>query len=115
MCLLITAAKGQSKFRLIAYENEWNVVTATLIPPPPFGRERPMTSAFMVLSRLKSTQATRLVVVFCPTWAVSKLMQFAEIYGLDMTNWTWIFSDLGNKEVKHVYFALLGFSKTLPL
>lgn len=102
--LFITASKGQSNFRLIAYENEWNVVTATLIPPSPSGRGD-IRSAMMVLRRLKLSQATRLLVVFCPTWAVSKLMQFAasNMIGMNMGNWTWIFSNLGNKKVKHSF------------
>ncbi|XP_078376048.1 glutamate receptor ionotropic, kainate 2-like isoform X2 [Oculina patagonica] len=94
------ASKGQSNFRLIAYENEWNVVTASLIPPSPRGRGD-IRSAMMVLRSLKSSQATRLVVVFCPTWAVSKLMEFAATSSwikMDMGNWTWIFSNLGNKK-----------------
>jgi len=75
---------------------------ASLIPPPPFGRGGPFTSAGMVVPKLKETQATRLVVAFCPTWTVSKLMQFADdSKNFDVGNWTWIFSDFGNKKVKY--------------
>ena len=97
--LLIAASKGQSKFRLIGYENEWNVVKTILIPPSPFGRGD-VTSAKPLLDPLKSSTDTRLLVVFCPTWAVSKLMELTYCDGMDMGNWTWIFSDLGNKKVK---------------
>jgi len=92
------ASKGQSAFRFIASKNEWNVVFASLIPPSPNGRVGTFRSARRVLNKLKTTQATRLLVAFCPTWAVSKLMQYEDSQGLDMVNWTWIFSDLGDKK-----------------
>lgn len=96
------ASKGQSEFRFIASKNEWNVVMASLITPPPQGRGGQFISARMVLGKLKKTQATRLLVAFCPTWTVSKLMQYADsVKDFDISNWTWIFSDLGNKKVKH--------------
>lgn len=98
----LTGSEGHSTFRLTAYENEWNVVAATLIPPSPLGRTGNMRSAFRALDGLKSSDRTRLLIVFCPAWAVSKLMHVA-VTKKDMGNWTWIFSDLGNKKVKHGY------------
>lgn len=102
--MLIAASKGQSKFRLIAYENEWNVVKTILIPPPPNGGGGVKFAWKVLLRSLKTYTETRLLIVFCPTWAVSKLMELAKFtIGMDMGNWTWIFSDLGNKKVKREF------------
>ena len=99
--MLTTASKGQSTFRFLASKNEWNVVISSLIPPSPLGRDEPLVSAGFVLEKWKKTQATRLMVAFGPTWTVRTLMKFLDKKTFNIGNWTWIFSDLGNKKVRH--------------
>jgi len=100
-------SKGQSEFRLIAYEKEWNLVVAKLFQPDP-RKPRDIVSWFAIKS-LQSSDSTRLAVVFCPAWAVSKLIHGAQRWGLDLEKWTWIFSDFGNQEAD-----LLGPSGVVP-
>lgn len=92
------ASKGQSTFRFLASKNEWNVVISSLIPPSPLGRDEPLVSAGFVLEKWKKTQATRLMVAFGPTWTVRTLMKFLDKKTFNIGNWTWIFSDFGNKK-----------------
>ena len=101
--MLTTASKGQSTFRFLASKNEWNIVIASLFPPPPSGRKGPFHSAFLMVSKLKKkTQDTRLLVAFSPAWTVRKLMEYLDGQkNFNIGNWTWIFSDFGSKKVKH--------------
>ena len=95
--MTFTASRGQSSFRLLAYENEWNVVLASLFPPLSIPGKG--IAPAMALYRL-SAASTRLAIVFCPPWAVKPMMNEARsMDSINMKTWTWIFSDLGNSEV----------------
>ena len=107
--LSLTVSKGHSAFRLIANENEWNVVAASLFTPNPF-KVREFYIQGATLEYLRTTESTRLAVVFCPAWAVSLVLKKAKEKpkgkakakekGMDLKRWTWVFSDFGNQEVK---------------
>lgn len=87
---------GHSTFRLLAYELEWNVVAASLFLPDP---KNPRDIAIGLATESLKEDNTRLAIVFCPAWVVSKLIgQVSSIDGVDPKKWTWIFSDFGNKE-----------------
>ena len=90
---------------MIASENEWNVVKATLISPDPGGREGDLRMASNDIKSLKESQSTRLVVVFFPAWVVEKWMKLVKTkLDTDMGNWTWIFSNFGNRKVSNLFF-----------
>ena len=92
-----SVAIGQSAFRLLAYELEWNVEAAVQFWPGKTPRD---IYTGPIVDTFEST-STRLAVVFCPAWAVSVFLsdKMIKIKKVDLKTWTWIFSDFGNQEV----------------
>ena len=101
---IFAAPEGHSSFRLIANGNEWNMVKETLISPDKVGRQGDLGSAFVDIRYLKDSQSTRLAVMFFPAWAVEKFMkQVKKQLQTEMGNWTWIFSNFGNRKVRFFF------------
>lgn len=81
------------------------MVKETLILPDPEGRQGNMRLASGDIQYLKDSQSTRLAVMFFPAWAVEKFMkQGKKILQTEMGNWTWIFSNFGNRKVRNFVF-----------
>lgn len=81
------------------------MVKETLILPDPDGRQGNMRLASGDIQYLKDSQSTRLAVMFFPAWAVEKFMkQGKKILQTEMGNWTWIFSNFGNRKVRKFFF-----------
>ena len=81
------------------------MVKETLILPDPEGRQGNMRLASGDIQYLKDSQSTRLAVMFFPAWAVEKFMkQGKKILQTEMGNWTWIFSNFGNRKVRKFFF-----------
>ena len=81
------------------------MVKETLISPDKYGRQGDLGSALMDIRYLKDSQSTRLAVMFFPAWAVEKFMkQVKKPLQTEMGNWTWIFSNFGNRKVRNFVF-----------
>ena len=81
------------------------MVKETLISPDRDGRQGDLGSAWIDIQNLKDSQSTRLAVVFFPAWAVEKFMkQVKKKLQTEMGNWTWIFSNFGNRKVRFFFF-----------
>lgn len=81
------------------------MVKETLISPDKVGRQGDLGSALMAIRYLKDSQSTRLAVMFFPAWAVEKFMkQVKKQLQTEMGNWTWIFSNFGNRKVRFFFF-----------
>lgn len=81
------------------------MVKETLISPDKYGRQGDLGSALMDIQYLKDSQSTRLAVMFFPAWAVEKFMkQVKKQLQTEMGNWTWIFSNFGNRKVRFFFF-----------
>ena len=81
------------------------MVKETLILPDPDGRQGNMRLASGDIQYLKDSQSTRLAVMFFPAWAVEKFMKrVKKTLQTEMGNWTWIFSNFGNRKVRKFFF-----------
>ena len=81
------------------------MVKETLILPDPEGRQGNMRLASGDIQYLKDSQSTRLAVMFFPAWAVEKFMKRVnKTLQTEMGNWTWIFSNFGNRKVRNFVF-----------
>ncbi|EDO46596.1 predicted protein [Nematostella vectensis] len=108
-------SQGKNALRVLAREKEWDVVVDRLFPPD--NKMPRMISPRQELNSLKHANV-RIVVVFCPAWAVKHLLRYAMRFEL-IDEWAWIFSDLGQSDASagHVYDSVLvaaqGIAKTL--
>ena len=81
------------------------MVKETLISPDPDGKQGNLRLASMDIDYLKDSQSTRLAVMFFPAWAVEKFMKrVKKTLQTEMGNWTWIFSNFGNRKVRDFFF-----------
>lgn len=83
------------------------MVKETLISPDRNGKQGDLDVASRDIQYLKDSQSTRLAVMFFPAWAVEKFMkQVKKKLQTEMGNWTWIFSNFGNRKVRNFFFFL---------
>ncbi|XP_048581286.1 glutamate receptor ionotropic, kainate 2 isoform X2 [Nematostella vectensis] len=87
-------SQGKNALRVLAREKEWDVVVDRLFPPD--NKMPRMISPRQELNSLKHANV-RIVVVFCPAWAVKHLLRYAMRFEL-IDEWAWIFSDLGQSD-----------------
>ena len=81
------------------------MVKETLISPDRDGRQGDLGSALIDIQNLKDSQSTRLAVMFFPAWVVEKFMKrVKKTLQTEMGNWTWIFSNFGNRKVRNFFF-----------
>ncbi|KAK3711403.1 hypothetical protein QZH41_013510, partial [Actinostola sp. cb2023] len=94
-------SQGKNAFRILAAEHEIDIPLDRLFPPHPMSKRRIFPYREL---RALSNADLRVVIVFCPFWAVKELLQVAQRL-IHLEEWAWIFSDLGNND-KHLVGSL---------